>query len=125
MLRPRINASSEHDSARWEVVCHDLRTPLAIVLGYSEMPLEDVAALPAWKAREGEVRRIREGGLRWLRLLDDARGGADSEAGAESHLVVSTRLRGDLRAPVDDSRRLARHRSARRPAWRGEDQDHG
>ena len=92
MQRTQINSASEHESARWEVICHDLRTPLAIVLGYSEMLLEDVAALPAWEARAGEVRRAREGGLRWLRLLDDARIAGRSEARAESLVAVSARL---------------------------------
>ena len=102
-LQPtRIIPSSEHESARWEVVCHDLRTPLAIVLGYSEMLLEDVAALPAWEARAGEVRRVREGGLRWLRLLDDARLAGRSESRAKTLEVISARLNADLRAPVDD-----------------------
>jgi class 3 adenylate cyclase/CheY-like chemotaxis protein len=92
------------DRGRWDDVCHDLRTPLSIILGYSEMLLEDVENLPAWKARAVDVQRIRETGHRLLRILDDAMTASRAEAMTEGFAVLSARLHRDLRAPLDEAR---------------------
>lgn len=92
------------DRGRWDDVCHDLRTPLSIILGYSEMLLEDVENLPAWKARALDVQRVRETGHRLLRILDDAMAASRAEAVAEGFPVLSARLHRALRAPLDEAR---------------------
>lgn len=66
---------------------HEMRTPLAHIIGYSEMLLEQTAA-----AGHGEyvtdLRRVKTAGLRLLALLDEnfrgVRPGADADADADA-----------------------------------------
>ncbi|MEP7122132.1 MAG: adenylate/guanylate cyclase domain-containing protein [Byssovorax sp.] len=92
----------EHERARWDTVCHDLRTPLSIILGYSDMLIEDTEELPAWKTRAADVRRVREAGQALLARLDAAMSASRREGRSESFLIASTRLHGDLRGPLDE-----------------------
>jgi class 3 adenylate cyclase len=94
--------ADEHERARWDTLCHDLRTPLSIILGYSDMLLEDTEELPTWKQRAADVRRVREAGQALLVRLDEAMSASRRETGAESFLIASARLRGDLRGPLDE-----------------------
>jgi class 3 adenylate cyclase/CheY-like chemotaxis protein len=85
---------------RWVVFCHDLRSPLNLILGYSAMLIEDTASLPEWATRVGEVKRIHEAGSRLLAALrdeptDDGFGGERGSFAAESASV-----RRALRAPI-------------------------
>jgi class 3 adenylate cyclase/CheY-like chemotaxis protein len=93
--------ADERERARWDTICHDLRTPLSIILGYSDMLLEDTEELPAWRARAAQVRQVREAGQVLLHILDGAMTASRRDGGVEPFLVASTRLRGDLRGPLD------------------------
>ncbi len=62
---------------------HELRTPLAHIIGYSEMLLEQTAA--AGHAEYGtDLRKVKAAGLRLLALLDENFRGVRPDPGAEA-----------------------------------------
>jgi len=64
------------------IISHELRTPLTAVLGYSDLLAEEVAG-PLNDAQHRQVRRIRAGSDRLLRLIEDILAFARLETGRE------------------------------------------
>ena len=62
----------DREGAPWADLCHDLKTPLNLILGYSAMLIEDTEALPAWASLLPDLKRIQAAGGRLLALLSDA-----------------------------------------------------
>lgn len=93
----------EAESARegWSVLCHDLRTPLNLILGYSAMLIEDTAPLTAWADRAPELERTHEAGSRLLAMLADGAKLAEASDDHESFAADAARLQRGLRPPID------------------------
>jgi signal transduction histidine kinase len=84
MVLPVPRAAQQADLAEWEtraeflaVVSHRLRTPLTVVLGYTEL-LADGISGPLTPTQRDHLARVQASGHELLQILDDLVRSADA-----------------------------------------------
>jgi len=93
--------AAESVCADWAVLCHDLRTPLNLILGYSAMLIEDTAALASWAARAPELERAHAAGSSLLAMLAEAPQPTERGDDRQGFAAGAGRMQDELRKPID------------------------